>query len=118
MNQIATAGVAARRAAASLLAGVMDRSQPLDLLLDNDPAYRDLDERDRRLARAIASTALRRHGAISAILDRLITKKPPRSRAFFHTLEVAAAQILYMEVAQHAAVSIAVEEVSRDTKAA
>ena len=96
MNQIAIAGVAARRAAAGLLAGVLDHGQPLDLLLDGERAYRDLDERDRRLARAIVSTALRRHGAITAILDRLITKKPPRSRAFFNVLEIAAAQLLYM----------------------
>jgi 16S rRNA (cytosine967-C5)-methyltransferase len=118
MNQIATAGVAARRAAAALLAGILDHGQPLDLLLDGERAYRDLDERDRRLARAIVSTALRRHGAITAILDRLITKKPPRSRAFFHILEIAAAQVLYMEVAHHAAVSIAVEEIGRDPKSA
>ena len=76
-----------------------------------------LPERDRRLARAIASTTLRRHGEIWALLDRLIEKKPPRSRDFFHILETAVAQILFMEVADHAAVSIAIDQVSADPKA-
>ncbi len=111
------AGAAARGAAASLIAGVLDRRQPLDALLDHDRAFAVLEDRDRRLARAIASTALRRHGTIRALLDRLIERKPPRSRSFFHTLEVAAAQILFMQVADHAAVSLAVDAIAADPKA-
>jgi 16S rRNA (cytosine967-C5)-methyltransferase len=110
------AGLAARAAAAALLYGVLDRRQPLDALIVVDPAFGALDERDRRLARAIASTALRRHGTIRTLLDRLIERKPPRSRGFFHVLEVAAAQILFMQVADHAAVSIAVDEIAADPK--
>ncbi len=112
-----TAGLAARSAAASLLAGVLDRRQPLDALLDHDRAFAALEERDRRLARAIASTALRRHGSLRALLDRLIERKPPRSRDFFHVLEIAAAQILFMQVADHAAVSLAIDRIAADPKA-
>lgn len=120
MNQAPSqtpAGLAPRTAAARLLAGVLDRRQPLDALLDHDRAFGALADRDRRLARAIASTALRRHGTIRALLDRLITRKPPRSRDFFHVLEVAAAQILFMQVADHAAVSLAIEQIAADPKA-
>ena len=116
-SQTRPAGLAARTAAASLLAGVLDRRQPLDALLDHDRAFGALEDRDRRLARAIASTTLRRHGTMRALFDRLITRKPPRSRDFFHILEVAAAQILFMQVADHAAVSIAVGEIAADPKA-
>ncbi len=111
------AGLAARAAAASLLAGVLDRHQPLDALIGSDRAFAALEERDRRLARAIASTALRRHGTIFALFDRLIDRKPPRSRSFFHTLEIAAAQILFMQVADHAAVSLAMDQIAADPKA-
>ncbi len=111
------AGLAARAAAASLLAGVLDRRQPLDALLDHDRAFAALADRDRRLARAIASTALRRHGEVHALLDRLIEKKPPRSRDFFHVLEIAVTQVLFMEVADHASVSIAIDQISADPKA-
>ena len=95
---------------------MLDRQQPLDALIDSDRAFAALADRDRRLARAIASTALRRHGTIRALFDRLITRKPPRSREFFHTLEVAAAQILFMQVADHAAVSLAIAEIAADPK--
>ena len=44
-------------------------------------AYRALPDRDRRLAHAIVATALRRHGEITAALDRLIAKRPPRAGA-------------------------------------
>ncbi len=117
LSQTKPAGLAARAAAASLLAGVLDRRQPLDALLDADRAFGTLTDRDRRLARAIASTALRRYGEVHALLDRLIEKKPPRSRDFFHVLEIAVTQVLFMEVADHASVSIAIDQISADPKA-
>ena len=111
------AGLAARAAAASLLTGVLDRHQPLDALIDSDRSFAVLPDRDRRLARAIVSTALRRHGTIHTLFDRLIQRKPPRSRTFFHILEIAAAQILFMQVADHAAVSLAIDQIAADPKA-
>lgn len=110
-------GAAARMAATALLAGVFERKQPLDLLLDSEggeAAYTGLPERDRRLARAIAATALRRHGEITALLARLIEKRPSRARNLFLILEAAIVQILWMGVADHAAVSIAVDQVTAD----
>jgi 16S rRNA (cytosine967-C5)-methyltransferase len=115
-SQTTPAGLAARAAAAGLIAGVLDRRQPLDALLDSDRAFAALEDRDRRLARAIASTALRRHGEVHALLDRLIEKKPPRSRDFFHVLEIAVTQVLFMQVADHASVSLAIDQVAADPK--
>ena len=116
-SQPPPAGLPARAVAVTLVAGVLDRRQSLDVLLDADRTFGALPERDRRLARAIVSTVLRRLGTIHALLDRLIEKKPPRSRDFFHVLEVAAAQILFMQVADHAAVSLAIDQVAADPKA-
>ena len=111
-------GAAARVAAVALLAGIFERRRPLDALLDaagGEQAYTSLPDRDRRLARAIAATALRRHGEIVALMARMIEKRPSRARNLFYVLEAAIAQILWMEVADHAAVSIAVDQVNADS---
>jgi 16S rRNA (cytosine967-C5)-methyltransferase len=113
-----TAGLAARQAATALLSAVLDEHKPLDALIapeDDKGDLADLPPRDRRLARATVATALRRHGEIRAVLDRLIEKRPPRrSGQLVRILEIAAAQILFMEVADHAAVSVAVDQVGAD----
>jgi 16S rRNA (cytosine967-C5)-methyltransferase len=113
-------GFAVRAAATALLAAVLDDHRPLDGLLDPAaglPAYRALPDRDRRLAHAIIATALRRHGEITAPLDRLIAKRPPRAGGFMRVLEIAATQILFMEVADYAAVSVALDQVAADPAA-
>ena len=56
------AGLAARKAAARLLAAVIDAGTPLDGLTDHEnghPQYKALDLRDRGLVRAILIPALR-----------------------------------------------------------
>src|SRR3954454_19579593 len=58
-------GLTARKAAAKLLAAVIDARTPLDGLTDAEhghPLYRALDGRDRSLVRAILATALRFRG--------------------------------------------------------
>ena len=109
--------MAARQVAVALLSAVLDDRQPLDGLIDPadaGSAFNRLAERDRRLARAIVSTALRHRGEIDAALDRLIDRRPRRSGALFRILEIAAAQILFMEVADHAAVSTAMDQIGSD----
>ena len=113
-------GLAVRSIAVDLLAAVIDRRQPLDALFDastGDNAWRALPERDRRLARAIVTAALRHHGEIEAALARLIERPPRRAGQLFRILEVAATQLLYLDVPDHAAVSIAMEQVTADRDA-
>lgn len=112
-----SAGLPARQAATALLSAVLDDRQPLDSLLETgggSASFNALDSRDRRLARAIVSTALRRFGEIDTALDRLIARRPRRSGALLRILQIAAAQILFMEVADHAAVSLAMEQIGGD----
>ena len=113
-------GFASRAAATRLLAAVLDDGQSLDAVLDDeghDPIHAGLSTRDRALARAIVGTALRRHGTIAAILGRLIATPPQRPGNLARILEVAAAQILFMGIADHAAVSIAIDQVAADRAA-
>jgi 16S rRNA (cytosine967-C5)-methyltransferase len=117
----APAGRASRDAAVAIVSAVLDEGRTLDSALDpasGIAAYRSLPDRDRRLAHAIAATALRRHGETEAILRRLIDKPPGRRAGpLARIVEVAAVQILYMGVADHAAVSTAVDQVADDHKA-
>jgi 16S rRNA (cytosine967-C5)-methyltransferase len=73
---------------------------------------------DRAFARAIASTTLRRLGQIRAILSELIERPPPRrAGAVPRILEIAAAQLLFMNAPDHAVVSTAMELADADAKA-
>ncbi|MEQ8827529.1 MAG: transcription antitermination factor NusB, partial [Parvibaculum sp.] len=93
-------GLAARIAATRLIEQVVDNHVALDQLTAQIGGLKEwaaLDERDRGLSRAIAVTALRHRGAISAVLKTLLDRPlPKRARHLLHTLHAAAAQILYM----------------------
>jgi len=112
----AQAGYAARDAARGLLSAVLDQHQPLDAALEGS-AIAGLDPRDRGFARAVAATALRRLGEIDMALGSLIARRP-REPAFAQAMRIAAAQILFMQTADHAAVSLAVDMIGRDKRLA
>jgi 16S rRNA (cytosine967-C5)-methyltransferase len=107
-------GFAARDVAAGLLAAVLDEHHSLDALLESHKGLGALPPRDRAFARAVIGTALRRHGTLDAILNSLVAKRPPRAGALFRIMEIAAAQILFMDVADHAAGSVAIDQIAAD----
>ncbi|MDX8518958.1 RsmB/NOP family class I SAM-dependent RNA methyltransferase [Mesorhizobium dulcispinae] len=114
------AGLAARKAAARLLAAVIDAHTPLDGLTDNEhghPQYKALDARDRALVRAILVTALRHRMTIAGLLaKRLERPLPPNATALSHILHVAAAQILFLDIPDSAAVDLAVTHAKSDPR--
>lgn len=110
--------LAARDAAVRLLRGVTVERRSLDGLLESDRAFLALEPRDRAFARALVGTALRRAGQIADALGRLITKPlPKRSGRLRQILEIAAAQILFLDVPPFAAVSSAVDQAGADRDA-
>jgi 16S rRNA (cytosine967-C5)-methyltransferase len=113
-------GLQARQAAAKILAAVIDRRTPLDGMLDaenGNPVYRELNDADRALVRAILNTALRHLPRIEVIIDSLVESPLPEgARALYHVLTVAAAQILYLDVPDHSAVDLAVEQAQADPR--
>ena len=67
--------------------------------------------------RAIVTSALRYRGQIEHCLHAMLDRKLPRNaRHLVHTLHVAAAQIMYLDVADHAAVSLAVSALKEDQR--
>ncbi|MBX3583878.1 MAG: RsmB/NOP family class I SAM-dependent RNA methyltransferase [Rhizobiaceae bacterium] len=115
-------GLAARMAAAKLLAVVIEAKTPLDGLTDNDnghPDYRALEARDRALVRAILTTALRFRITIGKLIaQRLERPLPPNASTLGHILHVAAAQILFLDVPDSAAVDLAVTHAKSDPRTA
>ncbi len=115
-------GLAARRAAAKLLSAVVDAKTSLDGLTDHDhghPQFLALEPRDRALVRAILVTALRFRGTIEALIAaRLDRPLPSNAHALSHILHVAAAQMLFLDVPDSAAVDLAVTQAKADPRTA
>ncbi len=111
-------GVAARAAASRLLRGVTVERKSLDALLDTERSFLALPPRDRAFARAIVGTALRRGGQIADALGRLIVKPlPKRAGRLRQIIEIAAAQILFLDVPAFAAVATAMDDAETDHEA-
>jgi 16S rRNA (cytosine967-C5)-methyltransferase len=115
-------GLAARRIAADILDGVLHKHRTLDEQLDGGaahPGLKTLSDRDRALMRRLVATILRRLGTLghvlSRLLDRGIPTDAPRAQS---ALLIGAAQILWMDVPDHAAVDLSVRLVQSDRRAA
>lgn len=115
-------GLATRRIAADILDGVLHKRRMLDDQLDGPaahPALRTLSERDRALMRRLVATVLRRLGTLRHVLSQLLDKGlPSESPRAQSALMIGAAQILWMDVPDHAAVDLSVRLVQADRRAA
>src|SRR3569623_1904516 len=115
-------GLAARRIAADIIDGVLHNRRTLDDQLEGPAAHpilKTLSDRDRALMRRLVATVLRRLGTLghllSRLLDRGIPTDAPRAQS---ALLIGAAQILWKDVPDHAAVDLSVRLVQADRRAA
>jgi 16S rRNA (cytosine967-C5)-methyltransferase len=115
-------GLAARRIAADILDGVLHKSHTLDDQLEGPaahPGLKTLADRDRALMRRLVATILRRLGTLGHILSRLLDKGVPTDAPRAQSaLLIGVAQILWMDVPDHAAVDLSVRLVQSDRRAA
>ena len=115
-------GLAARRIAADILDNVLRRHRPLDGELDGpeqNPGMPALPERDRALARKLIATTLRRLGTLRHLLGKRLERGFPDDAPRVETiLLLGAAQILLLDVPDHAAVDLAVRLAQADRRAA
>src|SRR5215216_1953606 len=115
-------GLAARRIAVDILDGVLRRHRPLDDHFGGEhihPGLPALADRDRALVRKLVATVLRRLGTLrhllGAALDRGYPADAPRLELI---LLIGVAQILWLDVPDHAAVDLAVRLAQADRHAA
>src|SRR5262249_43189521 len=102
-----------------ILDGGLRRHRPLDEQLDDRAAQSDfaaLAHRDRALVRALATVVLRRLGTLRHLLGHWL-KLPADAPRVETGLLLGAAQILWLEVPDHAAVDLAVRLVQADRRA-
>src|SRR5262245_47186205 len=114
-------GLAARRIAADILDNVLRRRRPLDLELEDaaHPGFATLADRDRALVRKLVATVLRRLGTLRHLTGRFLERGFPSDAQRVETaLLIGAAQILFLDVPDHAAVDLAVRLVQADRRAA
>jgi len=112
-------GLPARIAAQDILGEVLRRRRPLDAALEAILPPAKLDARDAGFARAIATETLRRFGQLDALLRTFIARPPAPHRAgpAMEILLAGACELLFLEVAAHAAVDAANRLAARDGKA-
>lgn len=107
-------------AAVKIIAAVIDKKTSLDGMLDaehGNPSYRSLSLADRALVRAIINSALRHLPRIEAAISMMLDGPLPQgARSLHHVLVVAVAQMLYLDVPDHSAVDLAVEQAHRDPR--
>jgi 16S rRNA (cytosine967-C5)-methyltransferase len=114
--------LAARIAAAQIIADTLLAGRPLEERFSGENAHvrlNGLDARDRALTRSIATVSFRRLGTIRKALSRFLDKGlPKKSGSLEWTLIVAAAQILFLDAPDHAAVDLAVRAARAEAAAA
>jgi 16S rRNA (cytosine967-C5)-methyltransferase len=114
-------GLAARRIAADILDGVLRRRIALDEQFSGKNAHPGLPalaERDRALTRRLTATVLRRLGTLRHLVGGYLEKGfPPDAPRAETILLLGAAQILWLEVPDHAAVDLSVRLAQADRRA-
>jgi len=115
-------GLTARRIAADILDGILRRGRPLDEQLEGKGAHlalASLADRDRALMRRIVASVLRRLGTlrylVGTFLDRGLPADAPRVET---ALLIGAAQIILIEIPDHAAVDLSVRLAQADRRSA
>jgi 16S rRNA (cytosine967-C5)-methyltransferase len=102
---VARTGQAPRRAAFEVLRQVLRKGSDLEGAIAQSPRWQQLGGRDKAFARQLAATVLRRLGQIDAAIAACLDK-PLKAKlgAVQDLLRLGAAQVLFMDVATHAAV--------------
>ncbi len=119
VSNAGTPGMPARAAALAILSEVLRKRRALDLVADGILSKLALDARDAGFARAIATETLRRFGQLDALVRRFVPKSPPphKAGATPEILLMGACELLFLNVAPHAAVDAANRLAQADAKA-
>ena len=113
-----TQGLGARKAALAALSAIFFNGRPLAEALEGSVGKANLEPRDAAFARTIVMMVLRRLGQLDHVIATFLREPlPVRSGPAELILRIAAAELLFLDVAPHAAVSSAVTLADRDHRA-
>lgn len=101
-------GMPSRKVALSLVGQVLDKRQAFDHVLEADQAFHALDVKDRAFVRMMVSTILRRLGQIDDMIEFVEDRPGTKTPVLQNILRLGVVQIMFMAVADHAAVDTAV----------
>jgi len=102
-------GLPSRACALKILEQVLGQKKMLDSVLEREKSFLDLPQRDRAFVRMLVATVLRRRGQLDDLIARALNKgESPRPENLRWVLYIGITQILFMDVANHAAVDTAV----------
>lgn len=111
-------GVDVRRIAATLLRSCLDRRLTVEDAIGSSAAAGELVPRDRALLSTLLLTTFRHRGEIDAILTRFLDRPLPRkSGAAREILELGVAQLVFLGMAPHAVIDVAVRSAKADRNA-
>jgi 16S rRNA (cytosine967-C5)-methyltransferase len=112
-------GFTVRRIAADIVDGVLRRRRAFDEFFDSTTELATLEDRDRALVRALVAVVLRRLGTLRHLLGLFLDSGPPAQAPRVESaLLIGAAQILFLDVPDHAAVDLSVRLAQADRHAA
>jgi len=99
-----------RAAAYDLLDAVLNQKRLLDEAMDQTQSFATLADRDRGLAALVTRTTLRHLGEIDSIIDTYLDKPlGKKGRGVRNIMRIGLTQLLFLDMAEHAAVSTAVD---------
>ena len=98
-----------RRTALIIMGSILNARQPMDTVMDINPDFRQLDMRDRGFVRMLVTTTLRRLGEIDTIIKKTQDKPDQTLQPVLkNILRLGVAQIMFLDVPDHAAVDTSV----------
>ena len=102
-------GLHTRQVAYEILVQVLEKKLPLDQTLSRHEDFNALEGRERGLARMIVATSLRRKHQMDRLIEKSQDKQQTlRPTTLYPLLYTGIAQLLFMDVADHAAVDVTV----------
>lgn len=117
-SAVETQGLETRRIAATLLRTCIARKLTVEEALAGSEAAAALSSRDRAFLSTLLLTSFRHRGEIESILARFLDKPLPRkSGATRDILAIAVTQLLFLQIAPHAVIDIAVRSAKADRNA-
>lgn len=111
-------GLEVRRLAPSLLRACIDRKLTVEDVISGSRDAQSLEHRDRALLSTLLLTAFRHWGEIDAVLGKLLDRPLPRKSGMAREiLIIGVTQLLFLEMAPHAVIDLAVRSAKADRNA-